>query len=158
MVCYLYVLTLESRRFPCWVRCPSQLGLCLIAKEMEQGVTITLFRHLWCKELCTMSIHFRVVETCVSKPKQFFLIHKSVLLLKRNKHSFIQNPLPVVLLPKKGAYKYSQHVFSLSVTLQHSHLFRIQSPDHTHSATTTGVPLGLIPLKSILCSVSITSS
>ena len=28
----------------------------------------------------------------------------------------------LVLLPKKGANKYSQHVYSLSVTLQHSHL------------------------------------
>ena len=29
---------------------------------------------------------------------------------------------PVVLFPKKGANKYYQHIYSLSVTLQHSHL------------------------------------
>ena len=69
-------------------------------------------RHLWCYKTCTMSIHFRVIETCVSKTKQLSLL--------------------VVLLPKKGANKYSPHIYSLSVTLQHSHLqFRIRSPDHT---------------------------
>ena len=36
------ILTLVLRGFRCWVRCPF-LGLCLIAKEIEQGVTITLF-------------------------------------------------------------------------------------------------------------------
>ena len=44
-------------------------------------------------------VHFRTMD---SKPKQL--------------------SLPVVLFPKKGANKYSQHVYSLSVTLQHSHL------------------------------------
>ena len=61
------------------------------------------------------STHFRVIDTCVSKPKQ--------------------SSLPVVLLPKKGANKYSQNVYSLSVSLQHSHLqFWIRSPDHTDSS------------------------
>ena len=38
--------------------------------------------------------------------------------------------LPVVLFLKKGVYKYSQHVYSLSVTLQQSVVW-IGSPDHT---------------------------
>ena len=42
-------------------------------------------------------------DICDSKPKQY--------------------PLPVVLFPKKGVNKYSPHVYSLSATLQHSHLF-----------------------------------
>ena len=36
------MLTLVLRGFLCWGRCPFVLGLCLIAEETEQGVTITL--------------------------------------------------------------------------------------------------------------------
>ena len=57
------------------------------------------------------NIHFHVVQTCVSKPKQL--------------------SLPVVLFPKKGANKYSQHVYSLSATLQHSHLLVLEIQDLT---------------------------
>ena len=64
-------------------------------------VCMLCLRPLWCYKLCTVVIHFRIVETCVSKPKQ--------------------NPLPVVLLPKKGPNKYSDNLYSFSVTLQHSH-------------------------------------
>ena len=70
--------------------------------------TPVVLRAMYC------SIHFLVIETCVSKPKQF--------------------SLPVVLFPKKGANKYSQPVYSLSVTLQHSHLqFWIRSSDQTET-------------------------
>ena len=37
------MLTLESRRFLVWVRYPFLQGICLIVKETEQGVSITLF-------------------------------------------------------------------------------------------------------------------
>ena len=50
------------------------------------------------------------VETCVLKPKQ--------------------NPLPVVLLPKKEANKYSDNLYSISVTLLYLE-FWIRRPDHT---------------------------
>ena len=57
------------------------------------------------------SYPFPTVETCVSKPKQY--------------------PLPVVLFPKKGANKYSPHVYSLSATLQQSHLLVLEVQDLT---------------------------
>ena len=43
--CYcdnIFMLPLFLRCFRCWVRYPLVKGLCLIAKETEQGVTITL--------------------------------------------------------------------------------------------------------------------
>ena len=67
-------------------------------------------RHLWGYEPCTVAIHFHIVETFVLKPKQ--------------------NPLPVVLLPKKEANKYSDNLYSISVTLLYLE-FWIRRPDHT---------------------------
>ena len=58
-------------------------------------------KHLRCYQLCTVAIHFYVVETCVSKPKQL--------------------SLPVVLFPKKGANKYGRYTVYIGIMLIHSY-------------------------------------
>ena len=39
----LFIQFINLGGFWCWVRCPVLLGLCLMAKKTERGVTITLF-------------------------------------------------------------------------------------------------------------------
>ena len=73
------MLTLKFGGFRYWLRWPFVQGLCLIAKEMEQGITITLFLFLYHKNRSpktrfSIDLFFDFLKS--TKPVLFYLTRK----------------------------------------------------------------------------------